>query len=148
MSKFIKIGTIVIASLLALPSYSQESTQAFATCLADSLNGKERKELAKWIFLSISVHPTLKEYSKASANDSEVVDQYIGKLVTRLLTENCPAEMRAAHDADPMAIQKGFEFVGQVAMQEIMSNEEALKALTGYAQYIDQEKLTATLSGK
>ena len=46
MNRLFKIGTFVIASIFSLPSYSQDTTQQFANCLADSLNGKERKELA------------------------------------------------------------------------------------------------------
>lgn len=146
MNKLIKISLIALAASISLPSYSQSSTQDFATCLADSLNGKERKELAKWIFLSISVHPNLKEFSKVSIEIRDKTDKYIGSLITRLLTENCPSELRLASESDPLALQKGFEFVGQVAMQEIMTNTETMKALSGYARYTDQSKIAATIS--
>ncbi len=145
MNKLIKAGLLILASIVSMPSSSQESTQVFATCMADSLNGKERKELAKWIFLSMTVHPSLKEYSTASVEDRDTSDRYVAKLITRLITENCPTELRAASKTDPLAIQKGFEFVGQVAMQEIMSNQETLEALTGYAAYLDQNDIAEAL---
>ncbi len=145
MNKLIKAGILLLASFISMPSLAQGSTEAFATCLADSLNGKERKELAKWIFLSMTVHPNLKEYSTASAKDRDTSDQYVAKLITRLVTESCPAEMRTARKTDPLAIQRGFEFVGQVAMQEIMTNQETLEALTGYAAYLDQDAIADAL---
>lgn len=145
MNRLIKTGLLILATIVSMPSSSQESTQEFATCLADSLNGKERKELAKWIFLSMTVHPSLKEYSTASAKDRDTSDQHVSKLITRLITENCPAELRAARTADPLAIQKGFEFVGQIAMQEIMTNQETLEALSGYARYLDQNEIAEAL---
>ncbi|MAM87844.1 MAG: hypothetical protein CME36_11120 [unclassified Hahellaceae] len=148
MTKLLKITAFALVSILSLPAYSQDNTQVFANCLADSLNGKERKELAKWIYLSMSVHPTLQSYSKSSDEDREQIDQRIGELVTRLLTENCPSELRAANKTDSLAIQRGFEFVGQVAMQEIMTNKATAEALAGYARYIDQEKIAAIATGE
>ena len=67
-------------------------------------------------------------------------------MITRLLTVDCPTELTAANKSDPMAINKAFELVGRVAMQELMSNQDTMQALTNYAKYTDQEKINVLLS--
>lgn len=146
MNTLLKITLVALAAVISVPSFSLEPTQKFATCLVDSLNGKERKELAKWIFISMSVHPHLNEFSAVPNALRTETDQYIGALVTRMLTESCPAELQQANRVNPLALQKGFELVGQVAIQELLTNQETMAALSGYANYVDQSKITAILS--
>jgi hypothetical protein len=45
-------------------------------------------------------------------------------------------------------MQKGFELVGQVAMQEIMTNENTMQALAEYAKYADQEEIAKAAAAK
>jgi len=116
--------------------------------MVDTLSGKERKNLAKWISFSIAAHPEIKPYSSASQKDIKESDEYVGKLITRLLTVNCPDELKKAYKSDPLAVQKAFELVGRVAMQEIMTNQEVMKSLTSYAQYADKEKINKILAEK
>lgn len=114
--------------------------------MVDTLNGKERKSLAKWIFLAMASHPEINQYSTATVKEIDNSDQYVGKLITRILTVDCPAELASSHKSDPLAINKAFELVGRVAMQELMSNRVTMQALTNYAKYTDQEKINAILS--
>lgn len=83
-----------------------------------------------------------------SATDANIQesDQYVGKLITKILTVDCPKELYAANKSDPLAIQKAFELVGKVAMQELMTNQDTIKAITNYAAYTDQRKINAILS--
>jgi hypothetical protein len=118
-------------------------TQAFATCLADSLNGKERKLLVKWIYFSMATHPELKANSIITEADRESSNKATGSLITRLFVQNCPKEAKLAQKSDPMAIQKAFEFVGQVAMQEIMTDQNVIAAIGSYIKYADQNKINA-----
>jgi len=64
--------------------------------MTDSLNGKERKELGKWIFLGMSAHPEISNLSNVSGAIRDGSDQYIGNLITRLLAEDCMVEARMA----------------------------------------------------
>jgi len=136
---------LIAGLMIQTPVLAESPTDRFAVCMADNLNGKERKNLAKWIFFSIAAHPEIKPYSRASRQNVEESDQYVGKLITRLLTADCPGELKSASASDPLALQKAFEMVGQVAMQELMTNQEVMKTLTNYAQYADQEKINKLL---
>ena len=116
-------------------------TQNLGTCLIDSLNGKERKQLAKWIYFAIAAHPEMAKFSNIKDDDRVETDKYIGKLVTRLLAEDCAFAAKIALKTDPLIIEKAFELVGQVAMQELMNNQSVNKAVTSYIKYADLNKL-------
>lgn len=121
------------------------STETFGNCLIDNLNGKERKELVKWLFFSIASHPELNPYLNATQNDIIDSDKYIGNLITRLLSDDCPNEMKSAVKADPLAMKKAFGLVGRVAMQELMRDQTVNTTMTNYFEYTNQEKIDAAL---
>jgi len=122
-------------------SVAADPSQAFGTCLIDSLTGKERKTLSTWIFFSMGAHPEISQFASISDDQKVAVDKQVGTLITRLLSEDCPQEFKAAQQINPMAVQGAFELVGQVAMQELMTNNKVMEALTSYSAYTDQEKI-------
>ena len=146
MNNFVKIAVLSIGVLSGTSAIAVTPTDQLATCLVDALNGKERKNLAKWIYFAIGSHPEIKVFMNATAADIQKSDEYVGNLVTKILTVDCPNELNKANKADPLAIKKAFQLVGQVAMQELMTNQDTSKALTNYAAYADQEKINAILS--
>lgn len=132
--------TTLFAALISFapPSSAGQATQQLGLCLTDSLSGKERKKLAEWIFFAIAAHPEIKEFSKVTSENQVNTDKYVGKLISRLLGENCKAETTLAMKEDgPMAMEQAFSLVGQVAMQEIMTNQTVMKTIMGYSNYID-----------
>jgi hypothetical protein len=52
MKSTFKVLAILISLLIGSPAFSQSSTDALSACMVDNLNGKERKSLAKWMFLA------------------------------------------------------------------------------------------------
>lgn len=148
MNNFFKVFVLSMALVIGAPVFADSLTNELANCLVDNLNGKERKNLAIWIFLSMAAHPEIKSYSNASPKDIKESDEFVGKLLTRLLTVDCSNQLKKAHSSDPLAGQKAFELVGKVAMQELMANEDVMKSLTNYVQYADLEKVNKILSKK
>lgn len=146
MRKRLLIFLITLSSMALFSLPANASTQALGTCLIDSLTGKERKLLAKWIYFAIAAHPEMSSYSKITANDRVQSDKYVGGLVTRLLAEDCASEFRTAQKANPLALQQAFEMVGQVAMQELMTNQSVTTAVSSYINYADQNKINAVLA--
>ncbi len=143
--KTLLVPLLLCSTLASIPSYAQSATDTFATCLTDSLSGKERKDLASWIFFAMAAHPTIEQYATISPAAREQQNKTIGALITRLLTENCPEELVKAQDENPEAVRLAFEMVGKVAMQELMSNDKVSTAITDYARYADMEKIQATI---
>ena len=148
MKKYI-IGMILCScTALSLPVLANSTANSLGTCMVDSLNGKERKTLAKWIFFAIAAHPEINAYAKISHSDNIKSDETVGKLITRLLTKDCPNELKIANKADSLAIQKAFELVGKVAMQELMTDEKVTTAITSYINYVDQNAINKLLAPK
>lgn len=154
MNQLLKVGALSIGLLSAIfavagtgliPPAASTPTDQLGICLVDALNGKERKNLAKWIFFSIGAHPVITPFLKATPADIQKSDEYIGKLVTKILTVDCPKELSIANQYDPLAVTKAFELVGKVAMQELMNNQSTVKAITNYSKYADQEKISELL---
>jgi hypothetical protein len=148
MKTYIRILALVQALTIGLFTFSVAHANDLGTCMVDSLNGKERKQLAKWMFFGIAAHPEISVYSRATPHDIEESDQLVGRLFTRVLTEDCPTELREAAKSNSRAIEKSFELVGQVAMQELITNEKVANAISSYARYLNQEKIDAVLLGK
>ncbi len=148
MKYLIKLIIITLTLTTVQATAAQSATNVFASCMVDALNGKERKNLAKWVFFAVAAHPEIKSYANTTPQDIEKSDKYVGTLITRLLTENCPKELQAASKEDPLALQKGFQLVGQVAMQELMADQSVMQAISNYARYADQDKINGILSNK
>ncbi|MCW9031589.1 MAG: hypothetical protein OQK58_08900 [Gammaproteobacteria bacterium] len=148
MKNYIKIITLSIGLIIGTPALAASPTDVFSNCLVDALNGKERKNLAKWIFFAIAAHPDITSYSKASTKDINDSDKYVGKLITKLLTADCSNELNNARKSNPRAIEQGFGLVGKVAMQELMTNQNVTKAISNYIKYADQEKINQVLLKK
>ncbi len=147
MQQILRILLLGLSLIMAIPAAQAATpTQELGRCLVDTLNGKERKGLAKWIFFSMAAHPEIAGYANATPAVIEQSDRYVGGLITRLLTDDCPNELRLAHGANPQAIEQAFELVGQVAMQELMNNPAVMRTLTNYSKFADLERIGRTLN--
>lgn len=146
-----KIRFFWIAAAIVVSSFSHGAVyaadSALGSCMTDSMTGKERKEVAQWIFFAIAAHPDIKEYSKVSEPVKRSSDEHVASLVTRLLTEDCVAQAKSAYKKDGQAAIVGaFEVVGRVAMQELMINQDVSSSIGSYAKYLDREKLAKIFS--
>jgi hypothetical protein len=127
------------------------STMSFAdtltTCVADHTNGKDRKDLARWVFFAMAAHPDIAKYaSPQTTTDLDSVQQTMGALVMRLLTVDCATEARQSFvNGGASAIQTAFETLGKLAMQEVMSNANVMTTMSGFTKYIDEKKLGEAL---
>ncbi len=133
----------------SLPALAGPNADALGRCLTDNTTGKERKELARWIFIAMATHPEIRQLSAAVPSDLEQASKTTGALFTRLLAESCPAEMRAAmQNEGAQAMQAAFGTLGQVAMQELMSDANVSAAISAFERFVDTKKLEAIASGR
>lgn len=144
------VAFIVGALGATVSAQSQESAAALKTCLADNTSGKDRKDLARWIFLALAAHPELKE--DASPNAAAAGDESsrtMAALVTRLLTESCLNETRAVlQSGQSQSLQLAFEGLGQLAMQELMADKSVQASMSLFERYVDQKRFTEALTAK
>lgn len=142
--KKICVPVIVIGLLFSFGVYAGPATNTLGVCLTDSLTGKERKVLAKWIFFAIAAHPEISSYSNVTDNSQDETNQFVGGLITRLMTEDCPSQAKAALKEDgSVAFEQAFGMVGQVAMQELMADQNVARSISGFEKYVDQAKISA-----
>ncbi|EKO3420442.1 hypothetical protein KW497_05295 [Vibrio fluvialis] len=144
MKKSVTLGLITLMSINALPAFAQESNSVgkLQSCLTDSMNGRERKELAKWVFFAMASHYEIKSYANVTAGDKDQSSQYMGKLVTRLLAQDCYEQTKLAYsEYGPAAIQQAFSVVGEVAFSELMGDQNVQSYMGAFEKYLDQEKL-------
>jgi len=143
-NKFLVILMLIIMLAPNIANANQ-AAQKLGVCLTDSLNGKERKNLAKWIYFGMSRHSSINTYTKATEKDFDDINKYVGELITRLMTEDCPAIADAAlKEGGTAAFEYAFGIVGQVAMQELMAEPSVSQAMGAFEKYLDQEKFDQT----
>ena len=143
----------VLTVLLSVPlaGHGQQPTAAFQACLADSTSGRDRKDLAKWIFLAMAAHPEMREH--ASPNTARAADESsrrVAALVVRLLADDCVKETKAVIQGGPFtqSFQVAFARLGELAMQELMTDKAVATAMGDFEQYLDKKRLEQALIGK
>jgi hypothetical protein len=130
-------------------AHAASDSDALATCFADNTSGKDRKELARWIFLALTAHPEIRDLSSAGEEARTQSNKFVAVLVMRLLTESCVTEVRAVYAKGGSAtLSDAFKSLGELAMQELMTNKNVSASITGYLQYIDKKKLEDALRAK
>ena len=143
------LGLLLLALLAPAAALAGPATDALSACLADNTTGKERKELVKWIFVSLAAHPELRDLAVATPATRERVNKGTGIMLTRLITENCPEQARRAYQHEgSQSFEAAFGVLGRLAMQELMTHPDVSTAISGFGKYIDQQKLQATLGRK
>lgn len=117
-------------------------TDELSTCLADNTSGKDRKDLARWIFLAMSSHPEIRNLSAATAATRDDADKKMAALVTRLLAVNCEKQTKAvAMNEGNAGMFIAFKSLGEVAMRELMGNPEVMSSVGSYAKHVDQQRM-------
>jgi hypothetical protein len=140
----------ILSSVAAVSSATAgPATDALSTCVADNTSGKDRKDLAQWVFVAMSAHPEIQPLSHVTEANRDELDKKLAALATRLVTENCQAEAKAAIKTEgPDSFKVAFGALGQLAMQELMSNPAVNEAFGRYVKYLDNAKFEKAFADK
>lgn len=117
-----------------------------ATCMTASLQEGDKTKMVEWLYFSMSAHPDTADYADVTRAQRIKSDKSIGALVTRLLTQDCQEEFAAAAKQDITTVQRSFEYLGQMALEELMSNQDVVKAIAGYANHTDLSILSSAVN--
>ncbi|MFZ2991108.1 hypothetical protein [Ideonella sp.] len=138
---------VLMFSVFSANAVAQPAVDAFSKCLADSTTGKDRKTLARWLFVSMGAHPELKAIAKIAPSAPEDSSREAGALFTRLITDTCVEQAKAAgRAAGPVAFQSAFSVLGQLAMQELMSDKDVAANMALLQKHVDAPKIQAVMS--
>jgi hypothetical protein len=151
--RHLRIATIAL--VMASPGFTtaalaQPAASSLTTCLADHTTGKDRKDLARWMFAAMSQHPAIADLSAATPAARDDASRTVGALVTRLLTVDCLPDTKAAVESGETSavFQKAFGRLGELAMQEIMADPQVSKTLQDLPKYMDRKQFEAALKAK
>ncbi len=146
----VRILAVVLLLSTPLVARAQTPVDVLSRCLADNTSGKDRKTLARWMFLAMAAHPEIKQYASAAAVQArEETNEAMAAIFTRLLTESCAEETRAASKAGgTRAVPESFRSLGALAMQEIMSDRDVKDAMGAFEKHLDHGKLNRVLEAK
>jgi len=97
----------------------------------------------------MAAHPEIKQYaSPALGPASEETHKTMAATFTRLLADTCPTQTQAAlKQGGSKAIEIAFQTLGQLAMQELMSNQDVNASMGKFEKFLDQTKLQKALGG-
>ena len=150
MTKY-KIPTLIrIATILFLLSPIHVLAGPYADALGKKLvsatTPADKAVLVRWMFVSMSLHPDLKDMASVTPKQREEANRAIGRLIMRMLTETCAVEAREAVKYEgASAIEGAFNIFGQVAGRELFTNPEVAKSLAALNEYIDAKKIQQAL---
>ena len=113
-----------------------------ARCLVASTSQKDKTDLVRWIFANASLHPDVASISSLTPEIRDALDRDVAALLERLLTDACRKQAAEAFKYEgAVAFQQSFGTLGQVAMQELMTDSNVANGFKTFAKYLDQSKL-------
>jgi hypothetical protein len=130
------------------PAWADSSVDALSQCLSENTTGKDRKTMAKWLFVSMGAHPEMRAIAPITPTSTEVVSKDAADLLTRLLVRACPKQTQSAVWAvgAPAAMQGAFAVVGQLAMQELMTDKGVVAAMAVIEKNLASDEVQRILS--
>jgi hypothetical protein len=132
--KKILLGAAAAMALSFAPAQAGIYADDATRCLVKSMNDADQSVLVKWIFVGMALHPSLKDYSSVTADQRKQMDQQMGALVRKLLTQTCRKETVDAIKYEGAGfLEKSFGALGEVAMGGLMTNPDVAKGLTTWA---------------
>ena len=143
----IKHAFFVFSMSFLMASAHGSEINKLSTCLADNTSGKDRRDLATWVFFAMSAHPEMTPHMKPETEAAVLVSNFrAGQLFNRLMNETCLNEMRSVTKAiGPQGIETAFKTLGELAMRELMSNPQVNKRFGDVYKFIDLPALEKAL---
>jgi len=139
----------VVLAVLVSAAHAESPVEVLSKCVVENTTGRDRKDLAKWVFLAMSAHPQMRALVTVPAAVAEEASRSSGRLFTKLVAEVCAKDARAAvQTVGPAAIQSAFTVLGEIAMQELMADKDVQAYTANTDKYIDAEKFQWVLGGK
>ena len=142
--RIISTGVFFVAALIfcSTPAIARPAAGPLGVCFANNTTGKDRKALARWVFIIMSAHPDMRDIAKTSEAMRNQADKTAANLLTRLLTKSCKSEFKAvANQNDSEAFKAAFTLLGEMAMMELMADPKVAAAGNGFAKHLDNKKL-------
>lgn len=151
-SKFLSFKSAVQCALLVTGlSLGVQAVQAgqsvdqLSQCLETSMSEQDRSTVVQWMFVALSAHPDLQNFSKVTPEQKTNLDQKLAGVLQTTLAEKCAAQTKAVIQSEGLqAVADSFQGLGQTTGKAILNDPAVNQQLRGTLRYIDLNKLAAT----
>lgn len=147
MNHFLRMAAGAAALALAgSPAAAGMYTDALSRCLVEKTGAPDRTLLTQWVFIAMSLHPSVKDIGHSSEAKRKELSGKAARLFERLMTVDCRSQTVAAVRYEGVgAIQSGFGVLGEVAMTDLMAHPEVNRELDAMAAQIDTKRMEAMM---
>ena len=115
-------------------------------CLVASTTAADKNALVKWMFATAALHPAVKSIAAVTDAERAQSTRSTAELFEKLLTESCPSQAQQALKYEgAVALQTGFQLLGQVAARELFADPGVSRGLADLGKYIDGQKIEQAL---
>ncbi|PTQ89362.1 hypothetical protein C8N29_10795 [Agitococcus lubricus] len=142
MNKLMVMSGLMLSMGAGVVQAAPNHAEIISVCLADATSGKDRKDLSRFIFAVMAKHPAVGSIANISTTEARQIERTAGELYNRLFTQDCRQPIKAAiNDRDQAAVGAGFEYLGKLAMQELMSDKGVADGFMDIVKYVDIDKI-------
>ncbi len=136
-----------LMGVFPVAAHAGPATDALTQCLVSSVTDTDKTALVRWTFTLMAHHPEVKPLANISPEQQVEADKGMAAIMTRLFTEDCPQQIKAAIAEDGQAsLFTAFKVVGEVAMMGLMSHPDVTAGGTSFTQYLDLAKIGAAIN--
>lgn len=136
----------VIALGLPAPAKAGPETDRLSLCLLQSTAPGDQTVIVRWLFAAMASHPDIRDMATISPAQIETGNRAMGALFERLMTEDCPGELRNAFRAEgDRSIEHAFNILGEKAGTDLMGNPDTAAAILKLMQHVDLAKIGRVL---
>lgn len=142
-----KILMIVLMSVgVSGNAQAGEHAAALSQCLISNTTEADKEVMTKWVFSSLSNHPSLNGMSGVTDAVRSGSDQQMAKLVESFIYDKCYTQLKAAvKNEGPMSIEQSIRSYVEVTGREVMQHPSVASSVTGIAKHLDAQKLFQAL---
>jgi hypothetical protein len=126
----------------AIPSRASENQNNLTNCLARSTTQQDKKDMARWIFATVTLHPDLSDLVSITSEQHDALDKKMASIFQRLITEDCRIEVRNVFlDGKPDEFKSSFKILGEIAVTSLLKDHNVEAGSISYLKYIDFNKI-------
>jgi hypothetical protein len=137
---------VLVCALNTGPVYAGPYSDDLAKCLVESTTTADKNALVKWMFATAALHPAVKSIASVTEAERIQSSRSTARLFERLLTESCRTQTQQAVKYEgAVALQTGFQMLGQVAARELFADPGVARGLADLENHIDSQKMKRAL---
>jgi len=123
-----------------------EYAENLSHCLKTNTTEADKIVMTKWVFSSLSNHPSLNDMATIKQSVRTGADSDMAQLVEKFMYEKCSDELKnAVKKEGPSAIQSSIRSYVEITGREILQHPSIVSSVSGLAGQLDAKKMFEAL---